>query len=505
MPATVVKSIGSAVGRDYATIAAWEAALPDLTVSDTIQIGELYNDNGVGNPATADANPLINVTGTTATNYVVLRAATGHSYKPNTHGGAWIRNAGVVIRLTSPFTRLQGIGFASTVANATTVDVVRIIGSNCWIHGCMAEMTSGSSTTNVGFNDLSSGGTIFTSCIARGTQGAGLSVGFSATAAGDLLLNCTSRTIRRTAGSNGTGFLVGGQFTAAAIHNAIGADCGLVDFNVSGLSTISHCISSDATATGTGSKTGFDGDHLFRSSTNNQPIYNFAGFNAGMDPTSLWPDGVPLDFNVVLHNLDGNGFEIGPYNSDNEAIGSPAVTVAIAPPFATLLVAGASSPAVVSPIAPPVSPIAIAGLASPAVVSEIAAPVSLLLVAGISAPAVVVDVAPDVGAALAGVVASPAVLVLAAPGVSKQLAAQLAAPAVLELVAPTVAFSAQGAGLPFDAFVVRELASDVVRSSQVALAARVELELAAPVARSREMTLSVLLQRNPSGPVRVLR
>ncbi len=64
MPSTVVKSIKEA-GGDYTTVTAWEAALPaDLTVSDEIQVGELYR-NTVEDVTIAGST-------TDATRYIVL-------------------------------------------------------------------------------------------------------------------------------------------------------------------------------------------------------------------------------------------------------------------------------------------------------------------------------------------------------------------------------------------------------------------------------------------------
>lgn len=80
MPTTVTKSIGSGGGRDYSTLALWEADCPaNLVTVDQIWKGECYNDAEFSGSGTSE---LVYITGMTtdATRYVWLTAATGQSF-----------------------------------------------------------------------------------------------------------------------------------------------------------------------------------------------------------------------------------------------------------------------------------------------------------------------------------------------------------------------------------------------------------------------------------------
>lgn len=75
MTTTVTKTIGSAGGRDYSTMQAWEDAAPaNLVTSDQIWRGECYNDS------TFTANVFIAGSTTDATRYKFLTAAAGQSF-----------------------------------------------------------------------------------------------------------------------------------------------------------------------------------------------------------------------------------------------------------------------------------------------------------------------------------------------------------------------------------------------------------------------------------------
>src|SRR5262245_24237165 len=78
MPTTVTKTIGTAGGRDYSTLQAWEDACPaDLTSVDQIWKGEAYNDS--------EFTAALAVAGITtdSTRYPWLTAATGQSFQDN--------------------------------------------------------------------------------------------------------------------------------------------------------------------------------------------------------------------------------------------------------------------------------------------------------------------------------------------------------------------------------------------------------------------------------------
>jgi hypothetical protein len=75
MTTQVIKSIGSAGGRDYPDIQSFFNAVPaDLVAIDQQWVGELYNDGEV----ILSAKQLLNARTTDATRNVILRAASGH-------------------------------------------------------------------------------------------------------------------------------------------------------------------------------------------------------------------------------------------------------------------------------------------------------------------------------------------------------------------------------------------------------------------------------------------
>ena len=91
---TLTHSIGTAGGRDYASIEAWEQAW-DIALPGK-RIGEVYHDGAVGEPTYAllagtDKITIAGATGTNATTFRELRAAAGHQYDPHLRTGVWIK------------------------------------------------------------------------------------------------------------------------------------------------------------------------------------------------------------------------------------------------------------------------------------------------------------------------------------------------------------------------------------------------------------------------------
>lgn len=100
---TVVKTIGSAGGRDYSTLQGWEDACPANLVTDgNIQQGECYNDSEF-------ATPNLTLGGSTAdaTHYKHLTAAAGQSFQDNanvrTNALAYNQSNGVGLSATGTY------------------------------------------------------------------------------------------------------------------------------------------------------------------------------------------------------------------------------------------------------------------------------------------------------------------------------------------------------------------------------------------------------------------
>jgi hypothetical protein len=104
MPTTVIHSIGSG-GRDYSGIQSWFDATPsDLTVSNTLEIGELYNDStfNLGTSAISCSGKT-----TDATRYHILRPHSGEGFNTNpnkaTNALTYNPSNGVAIRSQSQY------------------------------------------------------------------------------------------------------------------------------------------------------------------------------------------------------------------------------------------------------------------------------------------------------------------------------------------------------------------------------------------------------------------
>lgn len=109
MPTTITKSIGT-TGRDYSTIASFEAAIPaDITASDEIWVGECYNDSEFLVTAA------ISFSGSTtdATRYIVLKTAAGQSFRDHanklTNALRYNQSNGVGIRTTTSYIDLISV------------------------------------------------------------------------------------------------------------------------------------------------------------------------------------------------------------------------------------------------------------------------------------------------------------------------------------------------------------------------------------------------------------
>jgi len=137
-----ISSIGTAVGRDYPTIAAWLAAIPaDLVTADDTWIGELYNDSEFTVTTSIDIKNTI----TDATHYVELRAATGESWSANsalkydsTQGACIRRVSGnfEVIEISQDYTKITGIQIKQ---DGTSGGGIVGKANNCTVERCLIE------------------------------------------------------------------------------------------------------------------------------------------------------------------------------------------------------------------------------------------------------------------------------------------------------------------------------------------------------------------------------
>jgi hypothetical protein len=117
MPTAIVKSIGSAGGRDYATPQAFEDALPsNLVTADESWTGEMYNDSEFTSKTDFSGST------TDATRFVKLTTATGQSFRDHasaaTNPLTYDQSKGVGISLSTGYDPTLGISIANiTVEN----------------------------------------------------------------------------------------------------------------------------------------------------------------------------------------------------------------------------------------------------------------------------------------------------------------------------------------------------------------------------------------------------
>ena len=158
MATVVVRTIGSDGGDNYATIGAWRTATStDLVASDTIEVGELRNEDHVlaGN---------VTITGATtdAGHYRVLRPASGGEYDPVTGLGCRIVQTGDNSRPLDVGEQgfraydlglvLQGTNFTSAVqAFRTGADATNSNGAPICIERCVGLLDGVSDNNYAGF------------------------------------------------------------------------------------------------------------------------------------------------------------------------------------------------------------------------------------------------------------------------------------------------------------------------------------------------------------------
>lgn len=300
-PTIVEESIGAS-GRDYATIAAWEAATRLHLVSrEEIRRGVLYDD--------ADFSEQVVISGATTDSrrYRELVPATGQRYDPVRDSGVTITQAGAGATLTlgEDFARLTGVKVVSTYASSGTNACVSSTYSGIRVVGVVGVMAS---TTAAGEGIVFySGGTNarVRNCIAIGNSNtAGASKGFIVEGAGSKVQNCAAIRIRR--GTTGTGFKDSGAGGVLFENCACGSSD--IAFSVT-TGWQNHNASFDTTASGPGAVQSFTPANVWTDSTNNDLRLVAGGVlvNAGFN--------LSLDFTDDITGASRTGtWEIGPYD-----------------------------------------------------------------------------------------------------------------------------------------------------------------------------------------------
>jgi len=246
-PTDVISTVGSGVGRDYATIDAWMTATDLHLISLNVRhIAELYDDSDFSLGATIQT-----ITGavTDSRCYRIIRPATGQRYDPITDTGVWITGTGAqTISVSEDYFSIEGVGIGNTSAGGSRV-ALEFKGKANLADGVYARVLASTGSADAAcFYGRTKANQQWRNCIAQGAGAgtAGANYGFRATGVEPLIFNCVAADID---GAGGTSY---GFYTSsglAQVYNCIGSDCD-TDFASSTDPLEDYNISTDTSAAG---------------------------------------------------------------------------------------------------------------------------------------------------------------------------------------------------------------------------------------------------------------
>ena len=301
-------SIGTS-SRDYSTIALWEADLDDTTIygAGANAVGECYNDS------TFTAGGGIDGGGTVGLSSVKLTAATG-----NRHDGT----AGTGARFVSQAS-YQALGGGNSVPftlsdletdyNSQRVGSLGGTGGNQY-HRLL--LHNGNMYGHVFYYDYSSM-QITNNIIYNMSGGRGRYVVRTTSSAASYITNNTAYKIQGY--SNGYYLRLANTICKNCMAIDVDGNC----FAYSGSPVAEYNISSDGTASGTGSKTNQPASRQFVSTVGGSEdlhlIFKSAAIDAGVD-LGTSPDGVQYDINGKNRDAEGSIWDIGAHEYGDNVI-----------------------------------------------------------------------------------------------------------------------------------------------------------------------------------------
>jgi hypothetical protein len=332
--ATITKTIGT-TARDYSTITLWEADLDVATIyqSGDDAVGECYNDSTFDETVTIDGGITVGL------NSVTLTAATGEKHDGTAGTGvqwSWTGgNLGTLCQLgltTDSVTRIiEYIDFNGNNQNILTLVYHRNpnTGSCTTRYSLMRQLVGTNYNTPVTLADISNRNNYFYNNILYNCDTTGsnfrktIGLNSNGAIAAQEIYNCTIHNIASQATndiygaygyqsySDATGEIVKNTIITSVNGNSPRSAC--FDF-LSGASqppsnaVYSHNISSDSSATGTGSLTNKTAANQFVSTVNgSEDLHLKAGsdaINAGLD-LGTTPDGIQYDIDGDLRGNFG--------------------------------------------------------------------------------------------------------------------------------------------------------------------------------------------------------
>jgi hypothetical protein len=325
--ATVTKTIGT-TARDYSTITLWDADLDDTTIyqSGDDAVGECYNDSTfTDGRVQCDNHDLLSATLTVP--------------EAERHDGT----AGTGVKLDTASTTAEAFGLEPTMSMDWNFEWLEITKStniskitngvididtdtvvydvnirNCIIHS----FTALSDDTGAPAIKVFDGSAVVTNCIIYGIEnqrgsnaGAATAIEYNAGRTNAIkVLNCTVHDMVNTNSGASSGLNIGDE-AAVEIRNCIVTDCDGCYANYSpSLATMDYNISSDSTASGTGSITSVTtSDQYVSTVVGSEDLHLKAGsdaIGAGVD-LGTTPAGVEIDIDGRDRDAEGDTWSIG--------------------------------------------------------------------------------------------------------------------------------------------------------------------------------------------------
>jgi len=268
MPTTVVKTIGSAGGRDYATMSLWIAACPaNLVTADEIWEGQLYKDS--------DFDESLSITGITtdATRYIYLHPASGQGHTGKAGTGVRLKRTGAIpgtdlIYINAKYTIFEGIEitFGTSSWAQNFVNIVNVVEDLCVIrrniiHGVPSSVQPPYGINGIWFSDYSRSVYVVDNIVygvksgwtggCNGISGGG--VNGSVYIENNTVYNCEHGIYH--------------NINSGGLYNNIAVGNPSYDFSIYNPAIADYNISTDSTATGTHSLTGKTAANQFVSIT----------------------------------------------------------------------------------------------------------------------------------------------------------------------------------------------------------------------------------------------
>ena len=331
-------SIGTS-SRDYSTIALWEADLDDtsLYTSGDDAVGECYNDSAFDEIITINGGSTVGLSSTK------LSVASGQRHDGTSGSGARIVKAS------------QGSGnrvltidiFVARIIEWLEIDSNSYRGDIYWdLSGSSASAIARNMIVHDNFHDNPNGsnarglngtpGTFLNNIVynittERSSSFGATGTGGSGSASQVLVYNCTVHNIVNNNGAGAATAIYSRDLSNHEVKNCIatnvtGTSTGsLVGFNSTSSTVKSNNISSDGTASGTGSKTNQPASRQFVSTLSGSEdlhlIFKSAAIDAGVD-LGTTPDGVQYDINGKDRDTENSIWDIGAHEyGDNVVFG----------------------------------------------------------------------------------------------------------------------------------------------------------------------------------------